>query len=77
MIRKLFTDNQFVVGPMLGNANLLTVDQLMFAALNVRVLVNLSISPAINVCEFGSQQIGYSNCKKCSCFFAKQRNQRT
>ncbi len=38
----------------------------MFAAINVRVLANQSISPAINVRDFGSQQIVYSNCKKCS-----------
>ena len=32
-----------------------TVDQLMFAAINVRVLVNHSISPAINVRDLVSQ----------------------
>ncbi len=32
-----------------------TVDQLMFTAINVRVLANQSISPAINVCDLGSQ----------------------
>ncbi len=32
-----------------------TVDQLMFAAINVRVLANQSISPAINVRDLGSQ----------------------
>ncbi len=33
----------------------ITVDQLMFAAINVRVLANWSISPAINVRDFWSQ----------------------
>ncbi len=32
-----------------------TVDQLMFAAINVCVLSNQSISLAINVCDLGSQ----------------------
>ncbi len=32
-----------------------TVDQLMFAAINVRALANQSISPAINVRDLGSQ----------------------
>ncbi len=32
-----------------------TVDQLMFAAINVRILANQSISPAINVRDLGSQ----------------------
>ena len=32
-----------------------TVDQLMFAAVNVCLLANQSISPAINVCDLGSQ----------------------
>ena len=32
-----------------------TVDQLMFAAINVCILANQSISPAINVRELGSQ----------------------
>ena len=36
----------------------------MFAAITVRVSVNQSMSPAINVCDFGRLQIGYSNCKK-------------
>ncbi len=31
-----------------------TVNQLMFAAINVRVLANQSISPVINVHDFGS-----------------------
>ncbi len=38
--------------------NTSTVDQLMFAAINVRVLANQSISPAINVRDLGSQLIG-------------------
>ncbi len=42
-----------------------TVDQLMFAAINVWVSANHSISPAINVPDYGSCVIGYSNCKKC------------
>ena len=40
-----------------------TVDQLMFAAINVRVLANWSISPAINVRD-GSYFIQHVNCPK-------------
>ncbi len=38
----------------------------MFTAINACVLANQNILPAINVCNFGSRQIEYSNCKKCS-----------
>ncbi len=49
-----------------GEHPLCTVDQLMFAAINVHVFANHSISCAINVRYLGCHETGYSDGTKCS-----------